>query len=88
MGYRTIVLKNKSWIKGVFIMKNFNDERLRDLIAEGTSDILEIGQNLEDYEPGYNAYLAFSILGSLIVRNEGLDRLNKYVDEIKSKSSE
>lgn len=70
-------------------MKNFNDERLNELLAGHVRKILETGADVnEDYDPGYNLYVVFRALGDIILANEGVEVFRQYLSEIYTESDD
>lgn len=58
--------------------KTDHDKRAK--IGAGVYDLIK---DKDDDEISYNAYVAFCTLGSLILSNDGIKVLNRYMAEIK-----
>ena len=63
------------------------DEKLKRLIAKDLDKMLN-KKYLGKVETAYVAYLCFSVLGSLVLECEGLERLETYYQDILDKRFE
>jgi hypothetical protein len=67
-------------------MKDFQDERLKELIAEQLAESLNKEYLEQCVDPAYVAYVMFCTLGSLIIKNQGPKIFEDYVSEIMEKN--